>query len=83
LVIDWAMSENHADAHPMRKWRKDHDLTLDDVGQRLGRTAATVSRWENGTRKPRHNDLQKIEEVLGIPIAEVVNAAVKQPEIAK
>lgn len=60
--------------HPLRQYRKANKLTLDQVGRRLGVTGATVSRWEMHVRNPGHDDLKKIEQEFGIPIAEIVNA---------
>ncbi len=46
--------------------REKNGLTQADVAERLGVTAAAVSKWENGSSKPRVEVLFKLAEILGV-----------------
>ncbi len=35
----------------LEKWRKDHGLTQEALGKKLGVTRVCISRWESGKRK--------------------------------
>lgn len=69
--------------HPLREYRKAKGLTLAQFAVLVGRSFVTVSRWENGLRQPRVDDLQKISEVTGIPLDEMVRASRTAPEAAE
>lgn len=58
--------------HPIRAYRDRNRLTQDQLAERLGVTAATVSRWEQRLREPRGTDLQKLCSETGIPVAEIL-----------
>ncbi|EHM01203.1 DNA-binding helix-turn-helix protein [Acetobacteraceae bacterium AT-5844] len=49
----------------LREWMAREGLSNQDMGQRLGRAANSVSRWRNGTRLPRPSDLVAIARVTG------------------
>lgn len=46
--------------------REKKGLTQADVAEQLGVTAAAVSKWENGSSKPRVEVLFKLAEILGV-----------------
>jgi transcriptional regulator with XRE-family HTH domain len=56
----------------LKRYRKAHKLTLDEMGRELGVTGQTVWRYENGRRMPRPRELPIISEKTGIPIADLV-----------
>jgi transcriptional regulator with XRE-family HTH domain len=38
--------------HPLLTFRLRHDMTQEEFAAKIGRTAATISRWEAGMRAP-------------------------------
>ena len=46
--------------------REKNGLTQAEIADRLGVTAAAVSKWENGSSKPRVEVLFKLAEILGV-----------------
>ncbi len=54
--------------------RKEHDLTQAQLGQKLGVTNKTVSRWETGTYLPPVECLQMMSQLYGITINEILSA---------
>ncbi|MHB2169980.1 helix-turn-helix domain-containing protein [Alsobacter sp. R-9] len=50
----------------IRAWRETRGLTQAELAERLGATAATVSRWESGDRGLLVEQLVDIADVLGI-----------------
>lgn len=61
--------------HPLTKYRIRKRLDQEELGERLGYSGATVSRWESGKRTPRARALRKICEVTGIAAADLLDAA--------
>lgn len=53
------------------EWREDRGLTQKQLGERLGVSDVTVSRWETGERKADKDVLAAICEALGIPLAAI------------
>lgn len=47
-------------------YRREHGLTQQQLGDRLGVTDATIQRWENGSRAPLKRRIPRISEVTGI-----------------
>ncbi len=47
-------------------------LTQSDVAQKLGVTSAAVSKWENGSAKPRYKVLLQLAEILDVSTEELV-----------
>lgn len=53
--------------------RKEHNLTQEQLGQKLGVTNKTVSRWENGNYLPPVEILQDLSELYRITINEILS----------
>lgn len=53
-----------------RGWR------LEELAARVGVTSATVSRWENGERFPRGENLRVLAKALGVRPADLIEAIV-------
>lgn len=51
--------------------RESLDLSLADVGERLGYDKTTVQHWEAGINAPRKDRLPDVARVLRIPIDEM------------
>ena len=52
--------------------RKLKKLTQEDLGDLLGVSYMTIRRWETGKSSPDISELQKISQVLGVPINELL-----------
>lgn len=53
--------------------RKEKGMTQEQLGERLGVTNKTVSRWETGTYLPPVEMLQSLSELYGITINEILS----------
>lgn len=53
--------------------RKDHGLTQEDLGSKLGVTNKTISRWENGNYLPPADMLKSLSEIYGLTINEILS----------
>ncbi|GDY32635.1 helix-turn-helix domain-containing protein [Gandjariella thermophila] len=54
----------------LERYRKAARMTLEQVGERLGVSASTISRLENGKREPTSEEVASILAVLGVTGAE-------------
>lgn len=54
--------------------RKEKELTQEQLGEKLGVTNKTVSRWENGNYLPPVEMLQSLSELYGLTINEILSA---------
>lgn len=52
--------------------RREHHMTQEELGEKLGVTNKTVSRWETGTYLPPADALQLLSELYGISINEIL-----------
>lgn len=62
-------------ASGLRELRKAAGLSQEDLGElgeRLGVSGATISRWESGTHIPTKNHLHDLEEAFGLPFGNLV-----------
>lgn len=48
--------------------RKEKQLTLEDLGLKLGKSKSAISRWTKGDRSPMVEDLEKLADVLDTDI---------------
>lgn len=53
--------------------RKENNLTQEQLGEKLGVTNKTISRWETGTYLPPVDILEKLSEMYGITINEMIS----------
>ena len=51
--------------------RKSKNLTQDELGEKIGVTNKTVSRWENGNYLPPVEILQMLSKTYGVSINEL------------
>lgn len=63
--------------HELTKWRDDNSVTQRQLALMVGTTAATVSRWETGTTKPRMRFVWRLRNVTRLP------ARVFRPDLAE
>lgn len=64
----------------MAACRKEKGMTQAQLAEKLGVTAKTISRWENGNYMPDLSLLQPISEQLGISLNELLNGERMQTE---
>ena len=55
----------------IKRYRKEKRMTQEEVADRAGVTAVSVSRWENGARDPTFRDVEKIAAALGVTMEEL------------
>lgn len=55
----------------MAEWRESKGLTQVQVGQRIGTSGVTVSRWETGERRPDLDAQAAFAEALGIDVLDL------------
>ena len=53
--------------------RHNQDLTQEALGEKLGVTNKTVSRWENGNYLPTVDALQQLSDLYGVTINEILS----------
>lgn len=53
-------------------FRKQHDLTLEELGEKLGKTKSAMSRWIGGDRSPMVTDLVRLAELFQTDITTLV-----------
>ena len=53
--------------------RKERNLTQDELGEKIGVTNKTVSRWENGNYLPPAEILQILSELYDVSINELLS----------
>ncbi len=51
--------------HPLRRYRKDTETTLDALAEKIGATAATLSRIETGKQDPSLDLVRRLIEATG------------------
>ena len=53
--------------------RKEHNLTQTELGEKLGVSNKTVSRWETGTYMPPVEMLAELSDIYGLTINELIS----------
>lgn len=56
----------------LRDARKTANLTLEEVGEKLGVSASTIFQWETGKNSPRVAKIPKIAAIYGLSVGETV-----------
>lgn len=51
--------------------RIEKGFTQEDLATKIHVVRQTISKWENGESEPRQSDLERIAEVLNVPICEL------------
>ena len=59
----------------IRKIRREHDLTQEQLGRIAGVTAMAVSQWENGRAVPRMGAIQLMADYFSIPKSAIMGDA--------
>lgn len=56
----------------LRHYRKQSDLTLQELGEKVGRPAPYLSMLENGRREPKLSHIAELADALGVEVAELM-----------
>lgn len=65
-------------AENIKKFRTDADLTQAKLAELVGVTRATVTQWETGWSQPRMGAVEKLSEVFGVTMSELVDDDAKR-----
>ena len=52
--------------------RKEAGMTICELAEKVGLNYNTISQYENGSHRPRTDNIQKIAEVLGCELKDIV-----------
>ena len=64
--------------------RKSKNMTQEQLGEKLGVSFKTISKWENGRGMPELSTLKPLSEELGVSINEIfAGEKLKESEIEK
>jgi len=63
----------------LRRYRREVRLSLKDVACRLGVHFTTVSSWERGRSEPGFQVLQKLAELYGVPLVDLLGSGRESP----
>lgn len=56
----------------IRTKRKAMDLSQEQLGEMIGKTGKTISKWENGESETTHENYQKLAEIFSVHISEIM-----------
>ena len=71
-------------AERIKQQRKIHDVSQEELSNKSGISVKTIQRWESAERSPRIDELQKVSQVLNVPLEDlIVNDNFKIEESAK
>lgn len=57
----------------LKELRKEHKLTQEQLGEKIGVTNKTISRWENGNYLPPAESLTMLSDIYKISINEILS----------
>lgn len=61
------------------KYRTEAGMTQDDLARRLGVTNKAVSAWETGKKQPRYPKVEKMAEIFGVSIPDLMGLTESEP----
>ena len=64
----------------LKELRKEKGLTQEQLGEKVGVTNKTVSRWENGNYMPPVECLEMLSDLYGVSINEIVSGRRLEPD---
>lgn len=57
----------------LRALRKEKQLTVDEIAQKVGLSAQCIYNYETGKREPSITTIFKIAEIMKVPVDDVLN----------
>ena len=64
--------------HPLRRYRRENNLTLEQLAAVVQTSFVTISRIEGRRQRASHDLLIRISNATGIPIDELVRASTRE-----
>lgn len=61
--------------------RKNKNMTQEQLGEKLGVSSKTISKWENGRGMPELSTLKPLSEELGVSINEILSGEKIEKEV--
>jgi transcriptional regulator with XRE-family HTH domain len=61
--------------HPLRRYRREKQLTLEQLADQAGTSFVTISRIEGRKQRPGHDLLIRLADITGISIDDLVRAS--------
>uniref|UniRef100_UPI00359C49F2 helix-turn-helix domain-containing protein n=1 Tax=Lactococcus garvieae TaxID=1363 RepID=UPI00359C49F2 len=65
-------------AQIFRALRKSKNMTLEELGEVLGKRKSTLSSWENGHRNPKLSELSIIANYFGVSVGRLIDGEVNR-----
>lgn len=65
----------------IREVRKQHGLTMKQLGDKVGLSESTISQYENGKRQPANETLLKFRELFNVSVDELLGC--ESPNISQ
>lgn len=59
-------------------YRRQNNLTMEQLGNKLGKTKSAISRWISGNRSPMVDDLEKLSTLFGVDVKTLMYGADEQ-----
>lgn len=66
----------------IRAARKRAGMTLEEVSDKLGISYQSFAQWETGKRKPKYETLQRISDVLQVPVESLIHDDERSAEMS-
>ncbi len=61
-------------ADKIRQQRRLENITQEELSGLVGVSLKTIQRWENGERSPRIQEIQKLADILSVPVEYLINS---------
>lgn len=62
-------------------YRKQNNLTMEQLGDKLGKTKSAISRWISGNRSPMVDDLERLSTLFGVDVKNLMYGASEKDEL--
>lgn len=62
-------------------YRKQNNLTMEQLGDKLGKTKSAISRWISGSRSPMVDDLERLSTLFGVDVKTLMYGAGQTDEL--
>jgi len=56
-------------------YRKQNNMTMAELGSKLGKTTSAISRWVSGSRSPMVDDLERLSNLFNVDIKTLMYGA--------
>ena len=56
----------------LKQWRRLKDITQEELAERVGKTAVTISKWEQGHTEPKMSDMDNLRKALELKASDSI-----------